>query len=68
MANNAIIIPFKTKHQLETEKAGRVMREWKSYLDWEEANRHHIIERETEEQSLSQGEFEWLNEWMSEEK
>ncbi|WP_255407060.1 hypothetical protein [Sporosarcina sp. P16b] len=44
------------------------MREWKSYLDWEEANRHHIIERETEEQSLSQGEFEWLNEWMSEEK
>ena len=64
----AIIIPFKTRQQLETEKAVKVMREWEAHLEWEKANWHRVIERETEEQSLSQEEIEWLNEWVGEEK
>ena len=67
----AIIIPFKTRQQLETENAVKVMREWEAHLEWEEANWHHVIETETEkeeEQSLSQEEIEWLHEWMGEEK
>ena len=55
----AEIIPFKTRQQLETENAVKVMREW------EDANWHHVIERETEEeQNLSLEEIEWLNEWV----
>jgi len=64
VAYMAIIIPFKTRQQLETENAVKVMREWEAHLEWEEANWHHVIERETEEQSLSQEEIEWLNEWV----
>ncbi|PID03703.1 hypothetical protein CSV67_03405 [Sporosarcina sp. P2] len=70
----AKIIPFKTRRQLETEKAVKVMREWEANLEWEEANWHHVIERETEEeeeeeeeeQNLSFEEIEWLNEWVKE--
>lgn len=59
------IIPFKTRQQLETEKAVKVMREWEAHLEWEEANWHHILEREVEEdQGLSQNDIEWLNEWV----
>ncbi|QUW20969.1 hypothetical protein JSQ81_14245 [Sporosarcina sp. Marseille-Q4063] len=61
----AIIIPFKTRQQLETENAVKVIREWETHLEWEEANWHHVIERE-EEQELSQIEIEWLNEWIKE--
>ena len=64
----AIIIPFKSRQQLETEKAVKVMREWEAHLEWEEANWHHVIETETEELGLSQKEIEWLNEWVDEEK
>jgi len=64
----AIIIPFKTRQQLETENAVKVMREWENHLGWEEANWHHVIAKEPEEQSLSQEEIEWLNEWLGEEK
>ncbi|PIC70634.1 hypothetical protein CSV77_06850 [Sporosarcina sp. P16b] len=65
----AIIIPFQTRQQLETEKAVKVMREWETYLEREEANWHQVIERETEEKdSLSQEDIKWLNEWMVEEK
>jgi hypothetical protein len=47
-------IPYKTKLQLETEKAVRVMREWEAHLKWEEANWHNVIDRVVEEeQSLS---------------
>ena len=42
----AKIIPFKTRQQLETEKAVKVMREWEAHLEWEEANGHHVEERE----------------------
>ena len=62
----AKIIPFKTRQQLETEKAVKVMREWEAHLELEEANWHRVIEKETEEQSLSQEEIEWLNEWVKE--
>lgn len=63
----AEIIPFKTRRKLETEKAVKVMREWEAHLEWEEANWHHVIERETEEdQNLSLEEIEWLNEWVKE--
>ena len=62
------IIRFKTKPQLETENAVRGMREWKAHLEWEEANWHYVIERETEEQGLSNEEIEWLNKWVGEEK
>ena len=58
----AKILPFKTRQQLETEKAVRIMREW------EEANWHHAIERETVELGLSQEEIGRLNEWVGEEK
>ena len=51
----AKIIPFKTRQQLETEKAVKVMREWETHLEWEEANWHHVIERETEETGLVTG-------------
>ncbi|MCZ2258259.1 hypothetical protein [Sporosarcina sp. G11-34] len=64
----AKIIPFKTRQIFEPEKAVKVMREWETHLEWEEANWHHVIERETEEQGLSQEEIEWLNEWVGEEK
>ena len=61
----AEIIPFKTRQQLETEKAVKVIQEWESHLEWEEANWHHVEEREAEEEhSLSQDEIEWLNEWL----
>ncbi|MEK5069734.1 hypothetical protein [Sporosarcina sp. FSL K6-1508] len=60
----AQIIRFKTKQQLETEKAGRVMREWEAHLEWEDENWHKVVDREAEEQSLSQEDIEWLNEWV----
>ena len=59
----AEIIPFKTRQQLETEKAVKVIQEWESHLEWEEANWHHLEEREAEK-GLSQDEIEWLNEWL----
>ena len=65
----AEIIPFKTRQQLETEKAVKVIQEWESHLEWEEANWYHVVDRETkEEQNLQQEEIEWLNEWVGEEK
>ena len=33
---------------METEKAVKVIEEWESHLEWEEANWYHVIERETE--------------------
>ena len=61
----AEIIPFKTRQQLETEKAVKVMREWEAHLEWEEANWHNVLDRETtEEQSLQQEEIEWLDKWV----
>ena len=65
MANIAKIIPFKTRQQLETEKAVKVMHEWEEHLEWEEANWHNVVDRETKEkQDLQQEEIEWLNEWV----
>jgi hypothetical protein len=55
VANMAVIIPFKTKKQLETEKRVKVMREWETHLEWEEANWLHVIERETEESEIEIG-------------
>ena len=55
VANMAVIIPFKTKKQLETEKGVKVMREWETHLEWEEANWHHVIETETEESEIEMG-------------
>ncbi|WP_203248645.1 hypothetical protein [Sporosarcina beigongshangi] len=63
----AKIIPFKTKRQLETGKAVKVMREWEAHIEWEEANWQKIVDREVKEESLSQEEIEWLNEWVGEE-
>ena len=61
----AEIIPFKTRQQLEKEKAVKVIQEWEAHLEWEEANWHHVEGREEEiERNLSQGEIEWLNEWL----
>ncbi|QUW23341.1 hypothetical protein JSQ81_07400 [Sporosarcina sp. Marseille-Q4063] len=61
----AIIIPFKTRQQLETENAVKVIREWETHLEWEEANWHHIVEKEVEEElGLSQNDIDWLNEWV----
>jgi len=61
----AEIIRFKTKKQLETENAVRVIREWETHLEWEKANWHHVVDRdEREEESLSQKEIEWLKEWV----
>ena len=55
----AEIIPFKNRQQLEKEKAVKVIREW------EEVNWQLVEEREEEkERYLSQGEIEWLNEWV----
>ena len=51
----AVIIPFKTKQQLETEKRVKVMGEWETRLEWEDANWHHVIERETEESEIEMG-------------
>ena len=67
VAKMAKIIPFKTRQQLETEKAVKVMREWEAHLEWEEANWHHVMEKDAEEeQRLSLKEIEWLNEWVKE--
>jgi hypothetical protein len=62
----ADIIPFKTKQQLETENALKVMEEWEDHLEWEDANWHHLEEKKAEE-GLSQDEIEWLNDWLQEE-
>jgi hypothetical protein len=65
----AKVIPFKTRQPLETEKAVKVIHEWEAHLEWEEANWHNVVDSETkEEQNLQQEEFEWLNEWVGEEK
>ena len=64
----AKILPFKTRQQLETEEAVKVIQEWESHLEWEEANWHHLKEREAEEDSLSQDEIEWLNDWLQDDK
>ena len=64
----AKIIPFKTRQQLETEKAVKVMREWEAHLEWEEANWHNVNAKEEKEECLSQEEINWLNNWLSEEK
>ena len=59
MVTIAKIIPFKNRKQLEKEKAVKVIREW------EEVNWQLVEEREEEkERYLSQGEIEWLNEWV----
>ena len=57
------ILPFKTRQQLETEKAVKVIEEWEFHLEWEEANSHHLEEKEVE-QGLSQDEIGWLNDWL----
>ena len=41
----AKILPFKTRQQLETEKAVKVIEEWESHLKWEEANSHYLRKR-----------------------
>lgn len=65
MVAMAKIITFKTRRQLEIEKAAKVVHEWEAHLEWEEANWHHVIEKEIEEeQSLSLEEIEWLKEWI----
>lgn len=65
MGKLAIIIPFKTRQQLEIEKVAKVVHEWEAHLEWEEANWHYVIEKEIEEeQSLSLEEIEWLKEWI----
>ncbi|HJF31320.1 MAG TPA: hypothetical protein K8V56_06005 [Sporosarcina psychrophila] len=64
----AIIIPFKSRQQLETENAVKVMREWEVHLEWEEANWQKVVDREVKEESLSREEIEWLNDWVSEKK
>ncbi|WP_210469029.1 hypothetical protein [Sporosarcina sp. 6E9] len=64
----AIIIPFKTRQQLETENAVKVMREWEAHLEWEEANWQKVVDREVKEESLSKEEIKWLNDWVSEKK
>ena len=48
----AIIIPFKTRQQLETEKA---MANWQK-----------VVDREVTEEILSQEEIKWLNDWVGE--
>ncbi|MBO1911185.1 hypothetical protein J4G37_41145, partial [Microvirga sp. 3-52] len=68
VANMAIIIPFKTRQQLETENAVKVMREWEAHLEWEEANWQKVVDREVKEESLSKEEIKWLNDWVSEKK
>ena len=63
----AEIIPFKTRQQLEKDKAVKVIKEWESHLEWEEANRHHLEVKEAEG-VLSQDEIEWLNDWLQDDK
>lgn len=63
-----IIIPFKTRPRLETEKAVKVMRNWEAHLEGEEANWNNVFAREEKEEPLSQEEVNWLNNWLSEEK
>ncbi|MEK4404877.1 hypothetical protein MKZ26_10695 [Sporosarcina sp. FSL K6-6792] len=63
----AIIIPFKSRQQLETENAVKVMREWEAHLEWEDANWNKVVDREAKEESLSQEEIKWLNDWVGEE-
>ncbi len=62
----AIIIPFKTRQQLETEKAMETMQEWDRYLEWEDANWQKVVDREVTEEILSQEEIKWLNDWVGE--
>ena len=65
----AKLIPFKTRQQLETEKAVKVMSEWEANLEWEEVNWWNAVYSETkEEQKIQQEEIDWLNEWVGEEK
>ncbi len=41
------------------------MRKWEAHLGWEEANWHHVVDREPKEkQSVQQEEIEWLNDWV----
>ena len=60
----AEIIPFKTKQQIETEKAIKTIREWENYLEWEEANWHNVINRAEDVTELSKEEMDWLNDWL----
>ncbi|WP_252502783.1 hypothetical protein [Sporosarcina sp. Marseille-Q4943] len=60
----AEIIPFKTKQQIETEKAKKTIREWENYLEWEDANWHNVINRADEVTELSKEEKDWLNDWL----
>ena len=60
----AKIIPFKTKQQIETEKAKKTIREWENYLEWEDANWHNVINRADEVTELSKEESDWLNDWL----
>ena len=53
----AKIYQFKTRQQLETDKAVKVIEEWEWHLEWEEANRHHLEVKEAEE-SLPRDEIE----------
>ncbi|WP_252503083.1 hypothetical protein [Sporosarcina sp. Marseille-Q4943] len=60
----AEIIPFKTKQQLETEKARKAISDWEVYLKWEEANWHNIINKDEDKVDLSKEEVAWLNDWL----
>ncbi|WP_186673451.1 hypothetical protein [Sporosarcina sp. BP05] len=64
----AIIIPFKTRQQLETEKALNTMQEWDRHLEWEDANWRKVVDMEVKEESLSLEEIKWLNDWVDEKK
>lgn len=64
----AVIIPFKNRQQLETESAVKVMREWEAYLELEEVNWQKVVDREVKEESLSQEEVDWLNDWAGKDK
>ncbi len=63
----AKILPVKTRQQLETDKAVKVIEEWGSHLEWEEANWHHLEVKEAEE-GLPRDEIERLNEWLQDDK
>ncbi|WP_262173157.1 hypothetical protein [Saccharococcus sp. Marseille-Q5394] len=60
----AKIIPFKTKQQIEAEKAKKTIREWENYLEWEEAKWHNVINRAEDITDLSKEEMDWLNDWL----
>ena len=63
----AIIISFKNRQQLETEKALKTMKEWDRYLKWEAANWQKVEElKNAEEHKLSSIEIDWLNSWVNE--